>query len=111
MKLREIFLLALLGLIVFVLVFPPSVGEIDMDKVSFGTLSDDSAWAGTAEAEVQNELQWSPSGEFYHWTPLEVFFPDRDCVTVGKRVVKITFYARHDYEWRVAGAEVCLSKK
>ncbi len=80
-------------------------------EVSFGQLADNSEWAGTALAYKRVGSMISPDSP-YHWTPMEVLFPDNDCVYVGYKTEKITFSARYDYEWKeVKTNRYCIYKK
>ncbi|HAI22253.1 TPA: hypothetical protein DCP77_00200 [Candidatus Collierbacteria bacterium] len=80
-------------------------------EVNFGQLPDDSEWAGTALAYKRVGSMVGPDSP-YHWTPMEVLFPDSDCVYVGYKTEKITFSARFDYEWKETDTNrYCIYKK
>ena len=84
-----------------------------MAEVSFGVLPQDSAFAGTAKAVkyVSNIGGWMQPDGLYSWTPFEVWFPDRDCVSVGMKTSSIVFLARSDYKWvEIEDNYYCLKK-
>jgi hypothetical protein len=44
----------------------------------------------------------------YNWTAWDLFWPGKECVTVGPRVDKITLFYQEGYKWENDGSEYCL---
>jgi len=48
--------------------------------------------------------------EHYSWSAWDLFWPGKECVTVGPRVDRITLFFKDGYRWENHGSEYCLVK-
>jgi hypothetical protein len=67
-----------------------------------------SAWMAPKNAFAMGDTPLRE--QHYDWTAWDLFWPGKECVTVGPRVDKITLFYKEGYKWEQDGSEYCLVK-